>query len=241
MNDFLTFTKGERVAIIVLAAVMFLLIAANFFVTKHNPNVNKISHDIDSIMALHESAIEELNARKIAEQMEWEARVQKAREEEKRKKTQQLKRPEFKKETKLAEENVVEKEFFIVNINSADTLQLLNLPVVGPFFARNIVEYRNKLGGYVEKEQLLEVYGLDSSRYEIILPYVSIDAVSVKKIRVNYDDFKTILRHPYIEYDDVKKIVNHRETKGMITNWEQYKKVVKRKDVNEKLERYLEF
>ena len=241
MNDFLTFTKGERVAIIILAAVMFLLIAANFFVTKHNPNVNKNSHDIDSIMALHEAAIEELNARKNAELKEREARAQKAREEEKRRKTQQLKKPEFKKETKAVEKNVVEKECFIVDINSADTLQLLNLPEIGPFFARNIVEYRNKLGGYIEKEQLLEVYGLDSSRYEIILPYITVEAVSVKKIRINYDDFKTILRHPYIEYDDVKKIVNHRETKGMITSWEQYKNVLKREDLNESLERYLEF
>ena len=59
MNDFLTFTKGERVAIIVLAAVIFLLIAANFFIIKYKPNVNENSLNIDSIMALHEAAIEE--------------------------------------------------------------------------------------------------------------------------------------------------------------------------------------
>ena len=87
MNDFLTFTKGERVAIIVLAAVMFLLIAANFFVIKHKPDVNKNSLDIDSIMALHQGAIEELNARKVAEQMERVANAQKAKEENERRRT----------------------------------------------------------------------------------------------------------------------------------------------------------
>ena len=88
---------------------------------------------------------------------------------------------------------------------------------------------------------MLEVYGLDSSRFEIIKPYINIDSISIRKIRINHDDFKTILRHPYIEYEDVKKIVNYRETKGMITNWEQDKKVVTRDDVEEKLSLYLEF
>ena len=240
MNNFLTFTKGERVAIIVLAAVIFLLIAANFFVIKHNPNVNKNSHDIDSIMALHEAAIEELNARKVAEQIERESRIQKAKEESEKKKSPKTKKPEFKKEIKT-ETPIIKKEIEIVHLNTADTLQLLNLPEIGPYFARNIAEYREKLGGFINKEQLLEIYGFDSVRYEIISPYIILDSIAIRKLKVNHDDFKTLLRHPYIEYEDVKKIVNHRESKGMITNWEQYKKVVKRDDIDERLMLYLEF
>ena len=241
MNNFLTFTKGERVAIIVLAAVIFLLIAANFFIIKYKPNVNKNSLNIDSIMALHEAAIEELNARKIAEQLERDIRIQKAKEENEKRKHQKLKKPEFKKEDRIAENVVLKKEIEIVNLNTADTMLLMELPEIGTFFARNIIAYKEKLGGFIDKQQLLEVYGLDSSRFEIINPYINIDSISIRKIRINYDDFKTILRHPYIEYEDVKKIVNYRETKGMITNWEQYKKVVTRDDVEERLRLYLEF
>ena len=240
MSDFLTFTRGERVAIIVLAAVIFLLIAANFFVIKHKPDVNKNSLDIDSIIALHEAAIEELNARKVAEQMEREAAIQKAKAENERRKNQKTKKPEFKKEIKT-ETPVIKKEIEIVHLNTADTLQLLNLPEIGPYFARNITEYREKLGGFINKEQLLEIYGFDSVRYEIISPYIILDSVAVRKVKVNHDSFKTLLRHPYMEYEDVKKIVNHRESKGMITNWEQYKKVVKRDDIDERLMLYLEF
>ena len=120
-------------------------------------------------------------------------------------------------------------------------MQLLNLPEIGPFFARNIVEYRKKIGGFIDKKQLLEIYGFDSVRYEIISPYIIIDSVAIRRLKVNHDDFKTLLRHPYIEDEDVKNIVNHRESKGMITNWEQYKKVVKRDDVDERLRLYLEF
>ena len=240
MSDFLTFTRGERVAIIVLAAVIFLLIAANFFVIKHNPNVNENLQNLDSIMALHQTAIEELNNRKIAEQIERESRIQKAKEESEKKKSPKTKKPEFKKEIKT-ETPVIKKEIEIVHLNTADTLQLLNLPEIGPYFARNITEYREKLGGFINKEQLLEIYGFDSVRYEIISPYIILDSVAVRKVKVNHDSFKTLLRHPYIEYEDVKKIVNHRESKGMITNWEQYKKVVKRDDIDERLMLYLEF
>ena len=140
---------------------------------------------------------------------------------------------------KLSDRNTQSSEF--INLNSADTTELKSLPGIGSFFAKNIVDYREKLGGFIDKKQLLEVYRLDSSIFEIIMPYINIDSVSIRKIRINHDDFKTILSHPYIEYEDVKKIVNYRETKGLITNWEQYKKVVTRDDIEERLRLYLEF
>ena len=128
-----------------------------------------------------------------------------------------------------------------VNLNSTDTTELKSLPGIGSFFAKNIVEYREKLGGFVEINQLLDVYAFDSARLETITPYINIDSISLRKINVNIDDFKTILRHPYIEYEDVKKIVNHREKRGFIKNWEEYLKVVGRNDVDERLRWYLEF
>ena len=128
-----------------------------------------------------------------------------------------------------------------IDINSADTTELKSLPGIGSFFAKNIVDYRNKLGGFIEKEQLLEVYAFDSTRMSNIENLIIIDSIVLRKVDVNNDDFKTILRHPYIEYEDVKKIVNYRESKGLIKNWKQYLEVVGRDDIDERLERYLEF
>lgn len=241
MNNFLTFTKGERRAIIVLAAVMFFIIAANFFVANRPSNVNFYLHNLDSIMALQEEAIEEMNAVKAVGQLESENSIQKEKTENKRINADASRNTDFKKKDDFANKTVEKKDVKIIDVNTADTTDLINLPGIGPYFARNIVEYREKLGGFIDSKQLLEVYGLDSSRFEIISPYVNIDSVSIRKIRINHDDFKTILRHPYIEYEDVKKIVNYRETKGMITNWEQYKKVVTRDDIEERLRLYLEF
>ena len=261
MNDFLTFTKGERVAIIVLAAVIFLLIAANFFMINHKPNVNVNLLDIDSIMELHQAAIEEYYNRQRttdngqqASSKRYNVTETPRRQVTKSESKFKDKNQEFKTQSSVVPEPVEGKsrrfdkpsdrkirssEF--LKINSADTTELKSLPGIGSFFAKNIVDYRNKLGGFIDKKQLLEIYGFDSVRFEIISPYIILDSIEIQKVKVNHDDFKTLLRHPYIEYDDVKKIVNYRETKGMITNWEQYKKVVTRDDIEERLKLYLEF
>ena len=233
MNDFFTFTKGERVAIIVLAAVIFLIIAANFFVAKRPSNVNFYLHNLDSIWALHEEShkVAESQSRSNSES----TRLQVNKSISKVAESQSYRVAESKSKSKSNSPKL------IVNLNSTDTTELKSLPGIGSFFARNIVEYREKLGGYVEINQLLEVYAFDSSRLETITPYINIDSISLRKINVNTDDFKIILRHPYIEYEDVKKIVNHREKRGFIKNWEEYLKVVGRNDVDERLRWYLEF
>ena len=264
MNGFLTFTKGERVAIIVLAAVIFLLIAANFFIIKYKPNVNENSLNIDSIMALHEAAIEEYYNRqrttdngqhtsskrdKVAEAPRRQVTKSESKFKDINARSSALSEPnedKYRRFDKLSDRNAQSSEFKaqsseFINLNSADTTELKSLPGIGSFFAKKIVDYRNKLGGYIDKRQLLEVYGLDSSRFEIISPYIILDSIEIQKVKVNHDDFKTILRHPYIGYEDVKKIVNYRETKGMIRNWEHYKNVVTRDDIEERLKLYLEF
>ena len=236
MNNFLTFTKGERVAIIVLAAVIFILIAANFFIVRYPLNVNKSSHNLDSIMALHEKAVEE-----YYRQQATVNRQQTFIAENKVVKTPRHQSSESKVQS--SEFKVQSSEFKVqgsIGINSADTTELKSLPGIGSFFARNIVEYREKLGGYVESSQLLEVYGFDSVRFAGIFSYIKLDSVATRKVRVNHDDFKTILRHPYIEYEDVKKIIKYRESKGMIKDWESYKNIINR-DPDDRLEMYLAF
>ena len=248
MNNFLTFTKGERVAIIVLAAVILLIIAANFFIANYPPNVNKHSHNLDSIIALHEKAVEEYynSQRSTKNRQQTSSTENKVAMSQSNKDTELQSRKETRTEKKVQKPIVnslssIAHSPMPIDINSADTTELKSLPGIGSFFARNIVEYREKLGGFVEKKQLLEVYAFDSTRMSNIENLIVINSIELRKIKVNSDDFKTILRHPYIEYEDVKKIINYRESKGMIKNWETYLKVVGREDVDDRLERYLDF
>lgn len=98
-----------------------------------------------------------------------------------------------------------------VEVNLADSAALTAISGIGPAFASRIVKYRKRLGGFVKKDQLLEVFGMDSARYRQIEPMILIDTNSVVKININTVTFKELMRHPYFEFYMVKTICNERE------------------------------
>ncbi len=65
-----------------------------------------------------------------------------------------------------------------VELNNADTAALKTVKGIGPVFARRIVKYRNLIGGFHRKEELLKVYGIDEERYAGIAPQVWVDEAS---------------------------------------------------------------
>ncbi len=107
----------------------------------------------------------------------------------------------------------VKKEIDVLELNSADTLQLQELRGIGPAFARRIVAYREKLGGYYAKEQLMEVYGFSAELYEKVKNQVKVNPSLIKKIDVNAYDIGYLKRHPYISYYEAKAIVDFRNSK----------------------------
>jgi DNA uptake protein ComE-like DNA-binding protein len=104
-----------------------------------------------------------------------------------------------------------------IEINSADSLALLELPGIGPSYAKRILKYRQMLGGYATVSQLLEVYGMDSARYSGFRSLIRVDTARVRKLNVNKATFKELLAHPYLEYEHVKAIARYRDKKR-ITN-----------------------
>ncbi|MDD4372836.1 MAG: helix-hairpin-helix domain-containing protein [Bacteroidales bacterium] len=114
----------------------------------------------------------------------------------------------------------------IVELNKADSLMLIQLPMVGPWFAHRIIKYREILGGFVDKEQLLEVFGMDQERVSAFEDYLTIDTSRIHPLSINFVDFKDVVRHPYFSYPFTKAIFNHRDRKGMISNFDQLKELV---------------
>ena len=137
---------------------------------------------------------------------------------------------------------VVKKTIPIVDLNTVDSTTLVELPQIGPYTAVRIIEFREKLGGFVDKEQLRDVKGMDDARFTAIQPYINLGAVEIRKVDVNRADFKTLVHHPYLNYEQVKRIVNQRERRGMIKNWAQLEELLREEgEVNPLLERYVRF
>lgn len=102
-----------------------------------------------------------------------------------------------------------------INLNTADSLQLLYVRGIGPVLAQRIVKYRNRLGGFIRKEQLHEVYGLDSAAIAALSEIAFIDTtLSIRKININKATEEELSFHPYISRTASKAIVTYRFQHG---------------------------
>ncbi len=111
----------------------------------------------------------------------------------------------------------------IVELNSADTLDLQQLKGIGPSYAKRIVKYRKMLGGYYSKTQLMEVYGMDSVRYNNMKNFVTVNPDSVKRTDINSATIKQLIKHPYIDFYTAKSIVKYRQKIGKFSGVSQLK------------------
>lgn len=88
-------------------------------------------------------------------------------------------------------------QLFQCELNKVDSLQLLILPGIGPYTAHKILQYRNKLGGFFSKSQLLEV-GIDREWYEQYASKCSVDRSKIQKMRLDSLSWSRLRRHPYV-------------------------------------------
>ena len=101
----------------------------------------------------------------------------------------------------------------IVELNSSDSLKLLSLKGIGAFYAKTILKYRNQLGGFYSKKQLLEVWKFDENKLQEMENLISVDSSMIKKVNINTCDAKQ-LKHPYLKWNQVNAIINYRNKHG---------------------------
>lgn len=242
-KKFLSFSKSERIAVTTITTIIVIILIIKYLITTNPPKKTYYLHDLDSIIALREKALEEAEAQKDKYQkVEFLSKNTQNNDKKYPKSTKNKpkdslrvdKKPDF-------TPNSYKKEIKTIDINIADTMLLQTLPGIGATFASRIVRYRDQLGGYCTPTQLLDVFGMDTARYNGFKDYVFVDSLyNVKRLKINSEPFKTLLRHPYLEYEDVKKIVNYREQKGMISSWQQFVKVAG-EEINPELKNYIDY
>lgn len=116
----------------------------------------------------------------------------------------------------------------LVDLNHADSTQLEQLPGIGPVLAGRIIGFRELLGGFVQNEQLLEVYGLQKEHYDRCITRLTHlpDSTIVGKMRVHSSDFKSLIGHPYINYQMAKTWTRFAENHGPISSEQELKNVL---------------
>jgi len=98
----------------------------------------------------------------------------------------------------------------LIDLNVCTAGELVSLPGIGPVLSERIIRYRSLLGGFVDKRQLTEVYGLDSTVVSLIASRVTLTLDSVEPLCLDSASFGDLARHPYVGYEAARLITRYR-------------------------------
>lgn len=100
-----------------------------------------------------------------------------------------------------------------LELNSATEEELIELPGIGSYYAKKIVDYRKQLGGYVQKDQLKEIWKFDDEKFNKLKDRVVVNG-DIKRININTASIEELKAHPYIDYKVANSIVKYRIQHG---------------------------
>ena len=114
----------------------------------------------------------------------------------------------------------------ILNLRTADTTELKMIKGIGSYRAKQIIRYREQLGGFVSVEQLREVKALqpllkDSLSTDSLLSHFFLDSVRVVPLKVNSMRVEQLQRHPYLSFEQARAIYELRRKKIHLKHLDQ--------------------
>jgi competence ComEA-like helix-hairpin-helix protein len=131
---------------------------------------------------------------------------------------------------------------FIVELNTADTAELMKIKGIGRGYARSIIRFRQQTGGFVSVNQLSEIYGMTPENLERIKPYCSVNPDLVHKINVNVASVDKLRAHPYLNFYQARQIYELRRKKGKLSGLSDLERLSELNDsILKKISPYLKF
>ena len=118
-----------------------------------------------------------------------------------------------KKDSKIRPEKAVG----ITDLNLATAEDLKTINGIGEKLSARIIKFRDRLGGFLVDEQLLDVYGLDPEvAKRALIQFKVLDPPSIQKININKATVEELSRLVYINRYLAEKIVILRESERAI-------------------------
>lgn len=109
-----------------------------------------------------------------------------------------------------------------IDLNRADSSQLVALPGIGAKLAHRILRYKQIIGFYSEVSQLRKVYGLSEENYQRMQPYLAVQALDqFPQKDLNTISHKTLKYYPFLSDSTAKVLLKHRRAFGHFANWEE--------------------
>lgn len=112
-----------------------------------------------------------------------------------------------------------------LDLNTATEAMLVALPGVGVYTAQKIIAYRDRLGGFLDLNQLQEIKGLKMETLENILPYIELKKM-IQKMELNEVTIDRLKQHPYLNWNQANSIIKMRTQKGKFSSIEELKESV---------------
>lgn len=135
----------------------------------------------------------------------------------------------------------VKSEKILLDINTATKEEFKQLHGIGPYYARKITVFRDKLGGFASVEQVKETYALPDSVAKKIIPHLRHSPI-FRKVLINTATMETLRDHPYIKHKQAELIVKYRNEHGPYQSMADVAKIrAFKREFLEKIEPYLSF
>ena len=117
---------------------------------------------------------------------------------------------------KVVNQTFEKKEVFngTVEINSASKEDLMKVNGIGEYYAKEIINLREKYGGIHSLQQLKDLFMMTKGKLDTLSQFIIVDEKNIDRINVNTASIERLLSHPLINRDIANSIVFIRQRYG---------------------------
>ena len=132
-----------------------------------------------------------------------------------------------------------------IELNTVDSATLVRVPGIAGRTAQTILHYREQLGGFYSADQLREKLTWEGAQKYMdswCNEWFVADEYFIQKLQINKLSFKELLKHPYLNFEEVKAICKWRDRHELVHNREELEQLgITDSTQIEKLLHYVEF